>query len=49
MVACWHCHSPFAHADPTGWTGTAGGARPGATTAQDPAHIMSTLDDILKS
>lgn len=50
LVACWHCHAPFGHPDPTGWTGTAAaGSQPGATTAQDPCHVLSTLDDILKS
>jgi len=46
LVACWRCHKPFGaflHAE------GAGGARPGPTTAHDPCHVFSALDDILKS
>jgi hypothetical protein len=47
LVACWHCHRPFPGERGDG--DAAGGARPGATTAEDPCHVLAALDEILKT
>lgn len=51
LAACGHCHHPFEHANQATQAkgGAKEGSRSGATMANDPCGVMSSLDDILGS